>query len=262
MRGVHFYLLCVITFVVWLVAMAFLPTRTVEQSVAFLPGIFLLGLLFFTKIGWLEMYRFGHRSYGPGFSTTLASEKPVEVVRIADFVNSPGLRDYNIYKLGGTFYLPKSGGGRDGGYAAIPVDLDRVWEGEECQREWNVALHYYRENPDVSRGERDIESLPAPIYESITHLKGFHPKTFILFGRLPFEENGAKILNRNLEAELDYAWKYSHKLEEQIKDVLSASSKYATVQRYISESFGPNERKTLEKKGPFDFIKRGEDDER
>ncbi len=260
MRNRYFYLMFGIGMVGWMVAMWLGPKRVAEQS-TLLP----LAILFFIILfGWAGTLETQLRTFGwtaPGARGTMWNPMPYQTIEIADLPKSPGLRKFNIYKLGGNHYLLTEGGGKDGGYAAIPADCDYLFEGERSQRIWNIAYRWYRETPDKEKGERDLRALPGPVYDALRNIPGWNPKAPVMFGWFPYFSFGAKTTHRDILELLELRNVENTKLKERITDYESALSNSATITSHLTESYAPLERRKKEKKAIIDMSRFKGDEE-
>ena len=261
MRNRYFYLMIFGAMLVWMVAMGMLPTRTVPQSGLLIPGGIILFVLIFSWTMYLETFQRTHGASAPGFRTTLWNPEPHLTIKIGNFPNSPGLREYNLYKLNGTHWGPIEGGGKDGGYAIIPTDLDYLLPGERSQRWWNVAYRWYRENPNAEKGELDLMYIPGPLYKALKNIDGWHKKAAVMFGYLPFFKFDALVKNRDLQDLVNFQTLRLAEQAQQNEKLLTALSQYATVAEHIAQSYGPAERRMPEKKPLFNLPKLKEGEE-
>lgn len=250
MRDRYFYLIFAVVIILWGVALIAGPKRVVDEPVFLWPGIIIIGALIFAFAGYLTTFRLCHRWTAAGASGTLWNPEPHLSIKLANFPNSPGLREFNLYKLNGNHYILSEGGGKDGGYAVVPADLDWIYPGSRCQRVWNVAYRWFRENPDPSRGELDLKYLPGPIYNALKGIEGWHPKAPVLFGYLPYYNFGALVKNRNLQDFLNFQNKRLTEQAEANERMLTAVSQYAEIAKEIADSYAPLKREPSERK-PF-----------
>lgn len=249
-RGWRLFPLLGIGIFLWLFMMAILPTVDSRQSPLLIPGFLFVSLIFVGVLSTQIIFSKSPRAITAGANFTLSNSEPLKKVKVADFKNSPGLEEYNIYALNGTPIGPILGGGLEG-YSVIPSHLDYNALGQHF---WNVLWQVYRKTPNKRRGEKPLIFLPKPILESLRSIEGWKEESPVWFGRLPLiKPENMVIKNIDLKDELDLMNAQKNSLEETNEKYRTTLSQQTELIRDILRSY-PQAQREVEKRN-YDWMR-------
>jgi hypothetical protein len=245
-RSLYSYIIVAGMFVGWKVVEWIYPPLSGLMFFFFLLAVFL-------KFVELESYMGTHRLYAPGQNTTLGSPKPSATVPVSlpDEKGVVQTRDFVIYKRHGTHWFgSKSGGGKDHGYVVCPADYVTVMDGEEANVIINCDLELYRQNPDPSRGEIDIEYLNGQVLTELRQLDGWDERSPVFFGWLPWQGDFKKKeyqmelagINKILE-------KNNKQLSTELDNALKRLTRYSKVDRHRRDTYDQPQQRPYERYG-------------
>ena len=264
MRGFKLVIIMAGAIVLWLLAVAFGPQIVKREAVAWDWGLGALAAAFAFWVSDLYLYKYTHRIMWPGFSSTLRSDRAIaslEVTLIPEGKDkTTKVYRFLMFALGGSHYIPKSGGG-DKGVAFIREDLLMKDKRDPVNVYVRSIPDLYRNNNILKRFEKPLEALPKPFLEKMDEFGWLKRSVPVWVAYDPLKEPAN--LSDADKAIFDYKTAYhdantrANRMSDIVNDFGDTSTTIAKTAKLASRNMGEKK----EKKRPI-LEQEGDEDER